>query len=248
MGRFYKALQRRDFESESDDGVLKSNIRRMVGLAPVQPSAALRMPHELAREPTLNRLTEQLSALSVPQGRVCVLVTGCSAGDGTSAIAAAIAFDMSQRLGLSTILVDGHVRHPTLHDLLLRSEPVNRDASLRAPARIQPTGMPRLDLAIAIGAESVRDLTVDFESLIEGYSAAVVDLGVVRLDPAALAFARTENPVLLVVRRGHTNRSDLATTISVLKAARLSPSGVIFNGTQRQSLSKTIGRIFGIGG
>ncbi len=46
-----------------------------------------------------------------------MLVTGCRPGDGASTIAMGLALDLSQRLGLRTLLVDAHLRRPGLHKM-----------------------------------------------------------------------------------------------------------------------------------
>ncbi len=48
---------------------------------------------------------------------VRMLVTGCRPGDGASTVAMGLALDLSQRMGLRTLLVDAHLRKPELHKM-----------------------------------------------------------------------------------------------------------------------------------
>ncbi len=97
--------------------------------APVKPLIAIQVAAteyadligDLARDPALCQLSEQLAALSTREDPVRLLVSGCRPGDGASTIAAALALDLSQRLAMRTVLVEGHLRHPALRNLLARS-------------------------------------------------------------------------------------------------------------------------------
>ena len=77
--------------------------------------------------------------------------------------------------------------------------------------------------------DSQRQLFDEFEALLGAYPAVIVDLGVTRLDARMLPLARSNDPILMVVRQGHTERREVATTASALRAARRSVAGVILN-------------------
>ena len=64
----------------------------------------------------------------------------------------------------------------------------------------------------------------------DSYQAAVVDMGVARLDGRALRLARVEDPIIVVVRYGETLSDHLSTTVSGIRAAGFTFAGVIFNG------------------
>src|ERR1700693_2794336 len=49
---------------------------------------------DLARDPSLCRLSEQLAALGTIENPIRLLVSGCRSGDGASTIAAALALDL----------------------------------------------------------------------------------------------------------------------------------------------------------
>ncbi|MGD0072980.1 MAG: hypothetical protein ABSD31_01410 [Candidatus Binataceae bacterium] len=246
MGRFYKALQREEFETQGFDESGQSGGARLLDLAPVKPPA-LSLASEVAQEDSISHLTRQLSALSVAQGKFCIHVTGCRSGDGASTVSAAIAIELSQRLGLNTILVDGHLRRPSLHRLLLSADAAGTERPGRLNKRIVPTGWSRLDLVVGAGAGGIRDLRAEFDAARERYSAAVIDLGVAQLDPAVLGLVQNCDPVLLVVRAGHTARGDLRSTMRLLTTANLTAAGVILNATRDSSASGVVRRLFGKG-
>src|ERR1700682_578097 len=77
-------------------------------LAPV--ASAQGLLDAIAASQSLRRLSEQLSASSAYNGPARILMTGCRPGDGVSTVAAAMALDLSQRLGAGPGLVGGHQR------------------------------------------------------------------------------------------------------------------------------------------
>jgi Mrp family chromosome partitioning ATPase len=220
---------------------------RVVDLDRARATVLVSLPSDLASDDAINRLTEQLAGLTVSRERLCVHVAGCRPGDGASTVAAAIALDFSQRLGLKTLLVDGHLRHPSLRRLLIRGDGPGAQQSIKPPRRVLPTDWRSLDLAVATGAETVRELTADFDSLLDDYRAAVVDLGVARLDPAVLGFVRNGDPIMLVVRSGYTGRSDLVTTTRMFGAANLPAAAVVLNSVKSYSATESIRRMLRIG-
>jgi hypothetical protein len=70
------------------------------------------------------------------------------------------------------------------------------------------------------------------------YRAAVVDLGVVRLDARMLAMARPDDPVLVVARYGCSRRDELAATLAVVNLANRSIGGVILNGYKSPAIDR----------
>src|SRR5215469_12588269 len=64
------------------------------------------VPAAVARAGAIRNLTERLAPLAVVERSTRLLITGCRPGDGASTVATAIAIDISQRLGLRTMLVD----------------------------------------------------------------------------------------------------------------------------------------------
>ena len=196
---------------------------------PVSPS----MPASMARGYALQRICEELSPLAVIDNNLRLLVTGCRPGDGASTVAAALALDLSQRLLLRTLLIDANSRRPTLHTILVRSNSEVGELALDGPMQIRSTGWQHLDLATCFFGSTDnerREVVARCDEVSRQYAAVVVDLGVVRLDARMLPLARETDPIVLIVRHGHTRRQELATTVTALRAARRSIAGAILNG------------------
>lgn len=247
MGTFLKAIQVTHSPGNEVGDASDTEAVAQVALAParVTPLPALQsVPAELAREGAIGRLSEQLAALTAVQESVRILISGCRAGDGASTLAAGIAIDISQRLGLATVLVDAHLRHPTLHHLMLRSQAGAASGAVGPPAKPRSTDWPRLDLTSVASAPEPARLGAEFSELLRSYPVAIIDLGVVRLDPSVLSFTRPGDPTLLCVRYGHTRRSELFTSVRVLNAAQRPVTGVIFNGV-KTSIPKPLRRVIG---
>ncbi|HLH77661.1 MAG TPA: hypothetical protein VKV28_12735 [Candidatus Binataceae bacterium] len=234
MGKYFQTLERLkldpDHAPEPRVARLRPDGRNTKNLIPVGPGG---VPRGVLQAQVLRTLSERLAPVAVVESATRVLVGGCERGDGASTMAAALALDLSQRLGLRTLLVDAHLRQPALH-LFFRASPNNggQPMLLDGDLQIQPTGLRGLDLAIcsanlAQGREPGG--MADYERRCAEYQATIVDLGVPRLDPRMLVLARVGDPILLVVRYGQTERSHLVTTVSALRAANRSMAGVILN-------------------
>ena len=189
------------------------------------------VPAAVARASAIRNLTERLAPLAVIERSIRLLVTGCRPGDGASTVASAIAIDLSQRLGLRTICVDAHLRHPNLHRTC---------SNVRAGALPSWCWMARCRFARPNGRGWTSRPAARFPATTSGcsssrsskgysnrYQAAVIDLGVPRLDARMLPLARPDDPILLVVRHGYTERSELATTVAGLRAANRPVAGVV---------------------
>ncbi len=236
MGKYYEAL-RRDSAEQEPDGIA---ARGAAMARPLQPPAAAaplvalpivrEVPSALARRAPIRRLAETL-APTAARSAMRLVVSGCRPGDGASTIAAALAIDLSQRLALRTLLLDAHLARPGLERLLPASGPVQLSAVRSGPIRVHPTGWPRLDLGVcAASDEPSGEFFEAVEDNLLEYPVVVVDLGVVRLDPRMLPVARPNDPIVLVVRYGHTERQELATSAAALRAAERTPVGVILGG------------------
>jgi Mrp family chromosome partitioning ATPase len=239
MSKYFQAMQR-----GASTTVMRPTISTEVLPAvehPPEPArAAFAMPvavvergdliGDLARDPSLCRLSEQLAALGTAENPVRLLVSGCRSGDGASTIAAALALDLSQRLAMRTILVDGHLRHPALRSLLARSAALPADLASATSLSSQRTAWPRLELISRAPVDLSKPVLDDLGGLLRRFPIAVIDLGVIRLEPRMLALARPADPVLIVTRYQHTDRQELLTTAGVLRATNHTVSGVILNG------------------
>jgi Mrp family chromosome partitioning ATPase len=204
------------------------------------------VPAAVARASAIRNLTERLAPLAVLERSTRLLVTGCRPGDGASTVATAIAIDLSQRLGLRTMLVDAHLRHPTLHRLFQHPGRRTPELVLDGALQIRATEWPRLELVTCClsNPDSQRQLFDEFETLLATYPAVIIDLGVTRLDARMLPLARPADPILMVVRQGYTERRELATTASALRTASRSPAGVILNDAT-DPVAKPLRRLLG---
>lgn len=233
MSNYYEAMSR-PAEAEERDEAESSLFRAQVaGANPLVPLPVLDdVPAAVARAGAIRDLSERLAPVAVVENSVRLGVLGCRPGDGASTVAAALAIDLSQRMGLRTVLVDAHLRHPSLHRLFLRNNRRSPQLVLEGALQVRTTDWPRLELVSCClaEAESERQLLEQFDGMLGVYSAVVVDLGVTRLDARMLPLVRPDDPLLVVVRHGHTYRRELTTTTAALRAAGRTVAGVILNG------------------
>ncbi|HJU11827.1 MAG TPA: hypothetical protein VJ728_13170, partial [Candidatus Binataceae bacterium] len=189
-------------------------------------------PVTVARADALQRLAERLAPLAMVERSMRLFLSGCRPADGASTIASAFALDLSQRLSVRTLLVDAHLRHPSLHRIFTLPDYKQPEVVLNGALQIRSSGWPRLEVASCFmdGIEDDRnDLMQRLENVFSHYAAVIVDLGVIRLDTRLLGLARPTDPILLVARYGHTRRQELATSAAALRAANRAVAGVIFN-------------------
>jgi Mrp family chromosome partitioning ATPase len=239
MSKFFQAMQRSAPTTVARQSISTQVLRATENVAEQGPAANATVAlvdrgdpvGDLVRAPSLCRLSEQLAALGTAENPVRLLVSGCRAGDGASTIAAALAIDLSQRLAVRTVLVEGHLRHPALRNLLARSAPLAGSdlASATVPGS-QRTGWPRLDLIPRTPIDLTKPALDDLDGLLRRFPIAVIDLGVIRLEPRMLVLARPSDPILIVTRYQHTERQELLTTAAVLRATNHTVSGVVLNG------------------
>ena len=253
MSKYYEALTRpqsppQPYQVEDRDRddipVFSGNSGAAHSLVPL-PTLE-HVPAAVARASAIRNLTERLAPLAVLERLTRLLVTGCRPGDGASTVATAIAIDISQRLGLRTMLVDAHLRHPTLHRLFQHPGRRTPELVLDGALQIRATEWPRLELVTCClsNPDSQRQLFDEFETLLATYPAVIIDLGVTRLDARMLPLARPADPILMVVRQGHTERRELATTASALRTASRTPAGVILNDAT-DPVAKPLRRLLG---
>jgi Mrp family chromosome partitioning ATPase len=204
--------------------------RQITAIVP-RPTAEA-MPVTLARAEGLQRLAERLAPLAVMERSMRLLLSGCRPADGASTLASAFALDLSQRLLVRTLLVDAHLRRPSLHRMFTPPDYQPAELVLDGALQIRSSGWPRLELASCCidGSDEERyEMLGRLENVLSHYPAVVVDLGVIRLDTRMLPLARPADPILLVARYGHTRRQELATTAAALRGANRAVAGVLFN-------------------
>jgi Mrp family chromosome partitioning ATPase len=175
-------------------------------------------------------------------------MTGCRPGDGVSTVAAAMALDMSQRLAARTVLVEWQPRAAAMHPTFGRAGAAAVTASVGTSIAVQGTGWPRLETArpeqMALGDHPAQMLE-DMDELLARYRLAVIDLGVVRLDPRMLALARPNDPILVVARHLRTDRAEMIATVNVLRNTGHPVAGVILNGF-KSPLPAMVRRLIGM--
>lgn len=217
----------------------RREIKRADGAGPFVLSNENRAAHlhdrvsqALAEADAVRTIAERLGALAVIETPLRVFISGCRPGDGASTMAAALAIDLSDRLGVRTALVDANLKHPSLKRMFPNAawqpwDPVHGDTQQNAPIE-----RPRLEFRSLAnqGTGSLGlDLAERFTNLLGRYAVSVVDAGVARLDARMLQLARPTDPILLVVRYGRTERQELVNTVRALRAANRSVGGVILN-------------------
>lgn len=219
-------------DSAQEETVIESDADTSRALAPIPVLAHAHASFQAAHARSLQALNERLAPLAGVGHSVRLLVTGCRPGDGASTVAMGLALDLSQRLGLRTLLVDAHLRKPELHKMFPPSGAKSGPLLLGDQFVVRPSSMPRLELAscLPMNAGAMRPGDAEgYEALLDGFLLTVVDLGVVRLDGRLLGLARPTDPIIVVTRYGSTLRDELATTVAALKAASRSVAGVIVN-------------------
>lgn len=252
MSRYFQAMERRKrgFVPYADSRTkpLSEIAARTqpLALAPVlEPQGLL---ESLARSRSLRNLSEQLGAASAHNGSARILMTGCRPGDGVSTLAASLALDMSQRLAARTVLVEAQPQVTSMHPFFGRAGAPTPITAPTASIAVHGTGWPRLETArpeqMAL-SEQPAHLVEDLDELLVRYRLAVIDLGVVRLDPRMLALARPNDPILVVVRHLSTDREEMIATVNVLRNTGHTVAGVILN-AYKSPLPKLVRRWVGM--
>jgi Mrp family chromosome partitioning ATPase len=247
VSRYYEAITRwHQDDGQEQGGTRLFDSRDAIETSLISVPIVEHVPGIVARAGAIRDLSERLAPAAIAENPVRLAVAACRPSDGASTVAAAIAIDMSQRLGLRTMLVDAHLRHPTLHRLFLRNGHRPPALVLDGAIQVRATDWMRLELATCCltGDDSPRELLGQFDALLCTYPATIIDLGVVRLDSRMLPLARPADPVVLIVRQGQTERRELATTAAALRGANRSLGGVILNDAA-DPVAKPIRRFFG---
>ena len=247
MANYFQGIQRIDpavaLSSPRDMTALSDGVDETEATGSTAFGATL--AGEMASQITLQHLSERIAPLATLGEPARVFLTGCRRGDGTSTIATALALDLSQRLGLRTLLVESPYPR-SFNPLLAGRSKDNGALSLESPIALQTTSHPRLDKyhsSIRSGGypEGKGD---EIGNLIKRYQIAIVDLGVIRLNATALELARSKDPILIVARYQQTERYELLSTLYALRTSKRRSGGVILN-NYRDPLPPLLRRILG---
>jgi Mrp family chromosome partitioning ATPase len=252
MSRYFQAMERRKTGlvpySDPRTKPLSEVVTRSQPMALVPILEAQGLLDALAASRSIRNLSEQLGAASAYNGPARILMTGCRPGDGVSTVAAAMALDMSQRLAARTVLVEGQSRVATMHPLFGRPVVPTPTTAISASIAVQGTGWPRLETArpeqMELGDHPAQMLE-EMDELLARYRLAVIDLGVVRLDPRMLALARPNDAILVVARHLRTDRAEMIATVNLLRNTGHPVAGVILNG-YKSPLPSLVRRLIGM--
>jgi Mrp family chromosome partitioning ATPase len=252
MSRYFQAMERRKTGlvpyTDSRTRPLTEVVARTQPMALVPILEAQGLLDALAASRSIRNLSEQLGAASAYNGPARILMTGCRQGDGVSTVAAAMALDLSQRLAARTVLVEGQPRVTPMHPLFGRAGTTALTTATGTSIAVQGTGWPRLETArpeqMELGDHPARMLE-DMDELLARYRLAVIDLGVVRLDPRMLALARPNDPILVVARHLRTDRTEMIATVNLLRNTGHPVAGVILNG-YKSPLPTLVRRLIGM--
>ncbi len=252
MSRYFQAMERRKtgLVPYSDPRTRPPSevAARTQPMALVPILEAQGLLDSIASSGAIRNLSEQLGAASAYNGPARILMTGCRPGDGVSTVAAAMALDLSQRLAARTVLVEGQSRVTPMHPLFGRAGVPALTTSAGTSIAVQATGWPRLETArpeqMELGDHPAR-MIEDMDELLARYRLAVIDLGVVRLDPRMLALARPNDPILVVARHLRTDRAEMIATVNLLRNTGHPVAGVILNG-YKSPLPTLVRRLFGM--
>jgi hypothetical protein len=189
---------------------------------------------EMAASAGIKAIAEPIAAVARLTGHARVLIAGCRRGDGASTVAGALALNLSAGFGLDTLLASGSsgtwfafgkggVQRPVHSGRSVSADPWAASAQSN-----QDDGHDN-NLNGAFG---------ELRELMGRYRAAVIDAGVLRVDPRMLAAARPEDPVLMVARYGRTRRDEVAATVAIVKLAHARMGGVILNSYETPALDR----------
>ena len=149
MSKYYDAMTRQQLVRQPDRSVPQTSMlldRGARSTSLISLPTLEQGPAALARAQDLRNLSERLAPVAAVETATRVLVSGCQRRDGTSTVAAALAIDLSQRLGMRTLLVVAHLRHPSMQHLLIGHRRNGQELVLDGSVQSRNTDWPRLAL------------------------------------------------------------------------------------------------------
>ena len=201
MSRYFEALNRVPAVPATPEVQVKEPAERPKLYA--LSASATRVPYAvvpagtyvaaaLARTAEVQRLTETFAATVNASADGRLFLAGCTTGDGSSTVAAALALDLSQRLGVRTLLVDGNLRRANFTRMSAAADLAPDQRETGPALRLSPTKWARLEIANLKLTMDKPDYEQTFSELnrrIAAFPAATIDLGTVRVDSRATAGA-----------------------------------------------------------
>lgn len=170
-----------------------------------------------------------------------LVVSSSIAGEGKSTIAYHLA-QVATSMGLRVLLVDGDLRHPTVHSLckidnergltdLISAQISTQDAIVKLPGGSQlsaiAAGSPVADTTNLLASTAMKRL---MEQLHQAFDLVIYDTPQMEgLADTSLLAPHTDG-VLLVTRMHKTERSSLMKTLDTLRIGRINVLGLVVNG------------------
>jgi Mrp family chromosome partitioning ATPase len=250
--KFFEAMKRQALEPQMHEGLPLQHsqtpspdlrtLTRSERLARVAAPSESLVPPALARLKGIHRITESFAGVASVLGDARLAIAGCAAGDGCSSVAAAIALDLTQRLNVRTLLIDGNICRPRILKMFANRKTAIPTLETKSVMQLQSeqgiivrsSNWAKLEVASVTSAleKSEPASLEELNDRVSAFPAAVIDLGAVRLDPRTLPLVRPDDPVLLVVRSGYTERSDLLATVNLFSNVGRPVRGLVLNATE----------------
>ena len=187
----------------------------------------------LARDHQIGRIVETIGAVAAAEGGIRLAVAECTPGDGSAAVAEALVLDLTQRLGLRTLLVDGGPRQSSPLQAFADSDDERNEPDTDQALAVRRTKWARFETVTVRPAASQLEpekFRSRLNECMQDFPASIIDLGAVRSDPRMLPLFRKSDSVLIVARAGVTQRTDLKATMNLFSNLHGEVAGVMLHG------------------
>jgi capsular exopolysaccharide synthesis family protein len=230
---------------------------RVVGAVPRMPNLERHLvgpagESDLEGTPVMESIdairTRLLHEADVRSTRV-VMVTSATAGEGKTTLAAALASSLA-RAGRKTLLLDGDLRRPTVHELfevpmqpgfseVLLGEIEVAEAATESTQEnlyLLPAGQWDREVLLALSRDGLEGI---FEKLAEEFDFIVVDSHPVLAATDALLIGRQSDAVLLAVKREISQMPRVYAAHEQLTGLGIRVLGAVVNGTNPEEVFAT---------